>query len=113
MTLKDQSGFTLAELLVAAGLSLFVLASIGVVFRAQTHSVKGQESRMEAHEYALTVIDVMIREIRNAGYFPGTACDATGGITAASATSLSFQYDKNGNGACSGDDEIITFAFGS
>lgn len=113
MILKDQSGFTLAELLVATGLSLFVLASIGGVFRAQTHTVKGQESRMEAHEYALTVLDVMVREVRNAGYFPSTACDATGGIISASASSISFQYDKNGNGTCSGDDEIITFAFGS
>ncbi len=85
------------------GLSLFILASIGGVFRAQTHTIKGQESRMEAHEYALTVIDVMIREIRNAGYFPSTACDATGGITSASATSISFQYDRDGDGVCSGD----------
>ena len=113
MTLKNQSGFTLVELLVAMGLSLFVLGSIGTVFRAQSHTVKGQESRMEAHEYALTVLDVMVREIRNAGYFPSTACDATGGIVSASATSISFQYDKNGDGACSGDDEVITFAFAS
>jgi prepilin-type N-terminal cleavage/methylation domain-containing protein len=113
MTLKDQSGFTLIELLLAMGLSLFVLASIGGVFRAQSHTVKGQESRMEAHEYALTVIDVMIREIRNAGYFPSTACDATGGIVSADATSINFRYDKNGDGACSGDDEVITFAFAS
>jgi prepilin-type N-terminal cleavage/methylation domain-containing protein len=111
LRLKGQSGFTLTELLVATGLSLFVLASIGGVFRAQTHTVKGQESRMEAHEYALTIIDVMIREIRNAGYFPGTPCDATGGIVSASATSINFRYDKNGDSACSGDDEVITFAF--
>lgn len=111
MTLKDQSGFTLVEVLITMGLSLFVLASVGGVFRAQTHTIKGQESRMEAHEYALTVINVMIREIRNAGYFPSTACDATGGITSASATSISFQYDRDGVGGCSGDLEVITFAF--
>jgi Tfp pilus assembly protein PilW len=111
--LKGQSGFTLTELLVGAGLSLFILASIGTVFRAQTHTVKGQESRMEAHEYALTVLDVMVREIRNSGYFPSTSCDTTGGITAASVSGITIQYDRNGNGACSGDDEIITFAFAS
>ena len=49
---ENERGFTLTELLVAAGLSLFVLASIGSLFRAQTHTIKGQESRMEAHEYA-------------------------------------------------------------
>ncbi len=111
MRLTDQRGFTLIELLVAAGLSLFIMASIGGVFRAQSHTVKGQESRMEAHEYALTVLDVMVREIRNTGYYPGAACDATGGIVSASATSINIRYDKNGDGLCSGDDEVITFAF--
>jgi Tfp pilus assembly protein PilW len=108
---KDERGFTLTELLVAAGLSLFILASIGSLFRAQTHTVKGQESRMEAHEYALTVLDLMVREIRNTGYFPTAACDATGGITSASATSITLQYDKNNDGACGGDDEIIAFVY--
>jgi hypothetical protein len=68
---------------------------------------------MEAHEYALTVLDAISREIRNTGYFPTTACDSTGGLTAASSTSVNIQYDKNGNGNCSGDDEVVTFAFGS
>jgi Tfp pilus assembly protein PilW len=113
LTLKDQRGFTLAELLVTTGLSLFVLASISGVFRAQTHTTKGQESRMEAHEYALTVLDMIVREIRNTGYFPSAACDATGGITAASTTSFSFQYDKNSDGSCGGNDEIITFDYDS
>lgn len=115
MRLKDQSGFTLTELLVATGLSLFVLASIGGVFRAQTHTVKGQESRMEAHEYALTVLDIMVREIRNAGYYPkAPPCVVTGGgIVSASATSINFRYDRTpgGDGDCADDDEDITFAF--
>ncbi|HVO94746.1 MAG TPA: prepilin-type N-terminal cleavage/methylation domain-containing protein [Terriglobales bacterium] len=109
--LRDQTGFTLVELLVAAGLSLFVLASIGGLFRAQTKTVKGQESRMEAHEYALAVLDTLVREIRNTGYFPSTACNTTGGISAATATSFSMVYDKDANGACSGDDEVIAFAY--
>jgi len=111
MTIQDQRGFTLVELMVAAGLSLFVLGTIYGVFRSQTHTVKGQESRMEAQEYAMSVLDVMVREIRNTGYFPTTACDSTGGIAAATATSFSFVYDRNNDGACSGDDEVIVFAY--
>ena len=111
MTLQDQRGFTLVELMVAAGLSLFVLGTIYGVFRSQTHTVKGQESRMEAQEYAMSVLDVMVREIRNTGYFPTTACNATGGIAAATATSFSFVYDKDNSGACSGDNEVIVFAY--
>ncbi len=113
LRLGDQSGFTLVELLVAAGLSLFVLASIGGFFRAQSKNVKGQESRMEAHEYALTVLDTVAREIRNTGYFPKAPCNATGGVTAASATSFDLVYDKNGDGVCVGDDEVVAFAYDS
>ena len=87
MKLKGQSGFTLSELLVAAGLSLAVMASIYGLFRSQTHTIKGQESRMEAHEYAMAILDAMVREIRNTGYFPtGTACGNvanTAGVAAA------------------------------
>ncbi len=111
LALKNERGFTLTELMVSMGLSLFVLAGVGSLFRAQSHTVKGQESKMEANEYALTVNDMVVREVRNAGYFPSTACDATGGITAATATGITIQYDKNSNGACSGDDEIIAFAY--
>lgn len=113
--IKDELGFSLTELLVSMGLSLFVLAVVGSLFRSQTHTVKGQESRMEAHEYALTVLDVMIREVRNSGYFPKAPCDNTGGIVSATATSINFQYDKTGEGICdpSNNDEFITFAYDS
>jgi type II secretory pathway component PulJ len=115
MTLKDQRGFTLSELLIAAGLSLAVMASIYGIFRSQTHTIKGQESRMEAHEYAMAILDVMVREIRNTGYFPtGTACgnvSNTAGVASATTSSFSLVYDKDGNGACSGDDEVVTFAY--
>jgi len=114
MKLTDQSGFTLIELLVATGLSLFVLASLAGVFRAQTKTVKGQESRMEAHEYALTVLDLVVREVRNTGYFPtGTACPSptnTSGIVSASAQAFRLVYDTNGDGAC---EEDISFTFDS
>ncbi|MDZ4342564.1 MAG: prepilin-type N-terminal cleavage/methylation domain-containing protein [Candidatus Binatia bacterium] len=111
MKLQDQRGFTLVELMVAAGLSVFVLATMYGVFRSQIHTVKGQESRMEAQEYAMSVLDLLVREIRNTGYFPTTPCDNTGGIAAATATSFSFVYDRNNDGACSGDDEVVVFAY--
>jgi type II secretory pathway pseudopilin PulG len=117
LKLKDQRGFTLSELLIAAGLSLAVMASIYGLFRSQMHTIKGQESRMEAHEYAMAVLDAMVREMRNTGYFPtGTVCSDvsnTAGIVSATATSFSLVYDKDGNGTCSGDDEVVAFAYDS
>ena len=114
MKLQDQRGFTLSELLVAAGLSLAVMASIYGLFRSQTHTIKGQESRMEAHEYAMAVLDLMVREIRNTGYFPtGTACtnvSNTGGISSASAQGFRLVYDSNGDGSC---EEDVAFTYDS
>lgn len=113
MRIKDQRGFTISELLVAAGLSLGVMASIYGVFRTNLHTVKVQEGRMEASEYAMAVLDNMVREIRNAGYFPtGTACanvSNTGGIVATpSSSSLRIVYDTNGDGAC---EEDVSFSY--
>jgi Tfp pilus assembly protein PilW len=90
LKLKDQRGFTLSELLIAAGLSLAVMASIYGLFRSQMHTIKGQESRMEAHEYAMAVLDAMVREMRNTGYFPGRLweCVEYGGVASAD---LKFQ----------------------
>ena len=113
MRMNKQTGFTLIELLVAMGFSLAILASIYGFFRAQTHTTKGQESRMEAHEYAMAVLDSMVREIRNTGYFPnnGTPCANianTGGIVTATADSFRLVYDTNNDGIC---DQDIAFTY--
>ena len=68
---------------------------------------------MEAHEYAMSVLDIMVREIRNTGYFPtGTACATTpantAGIIAATAQSFRLVYDTNGDGAC---EEDVSFTY--
>ncbi len=70
---------------------------------------------MEAHEYAMVVLDTMIREVRNAGYFPtGTPCtnvSNTGGIVATpTADSLRVVYDTNGDGSC---EEDVSFTYDS
>jgi Tfp pilus assembly protein PilW len=111
--LQNQKGFTLAELMVSAGLSLAVMAAIYGLFRAQIHTIRGEEGRMEAHEYAMSVLDIMVREIRNTGYFPtGTACATTpantAGIIAATAQSFRLVYDTNGDGAC---EEDVSFTY--
>lgn len=104
-----EAGFTLAELLVTIFLTSIIMAAIYSVYRVQTHSVKVQEKRLEAQEYARVVMDLMVREIRNAGYAPtGAAC---AGIATAAAQTLRFLYDADANGNCSGANEDITYAF--
>ncbi len=117
MILGNEKGFTLVELVVAAGLVLIVLGAIGAVFRMQSHTAKAQEYRLEAQEYARAVLDMMVREMRNTGYFPtGTVCPTpanTNGIVAATAVSFQFVYDADGFNGCADANENVTYAYNS
>ena len=115
MIWKDQQGFSLTELLVAAGMSLIVLGAVHSVYRVQAHTVKVQEYRMEAQEYTRAALDIMVREMRNLGYFPNkVVCPTpanTNGIVAAGAQSIHFVYDADGNNDCAGAGEDITYSY--
>lgn len=110
-----QAGFTLVELLVSMLLTSIIMLAIYSVYRVQTHSAKVQENRLEAQEYARSVIDMMVREIRNAGYFPVTVTDLVnctplqGGIVTAGAQTFSFNLDADANGDCVGSNERVTY----
>lgn len=125
----SEKGFTLIELLVAILLTSLVLASVFSVFRLQTRSVKAQDDRQEAQEYARAALDMMVREIRNVGYNPlgatmGNRCAGGGvagtpGIFAATQTDFGFTYDFQGgagtpsppDGHCDDPDEEIIYRF--
>ena len=106
---ERQGGFTLVELLVSILLSLMLLGAVYGVYRAQARTLRVQEERLGAQEYVRTVTDIMVREIRNAGYAPTGATCAV--VVAADAQSLQFRYDANANGACTDADEDITYSF--
>ena len=101
--------FSLIELIVAILLSSVVMGAIYSVYRFQTRSLKVQGDRIEAQEYARSVLDLMVREIRNAGYDPTDAGCA--GIMAANAQTVRFTHDANANGNCADPDEDITYSF--
>ena len=105
----SQSGFTLVELLISSVLTLLVLGAIYSVYQMQIHTVKAQERRLEAQEYARAVLDLMVREIRNASYDPrGAGCGAT---AVAGAQSFQFLYDANADNDCADADENITYGW--
>ena len=105
------AGFTIVELLVSILLTSIIMTAVYSVYRVQTHSAKVQENRLEAQEYARSVLDMMVREIRNAGYAPtGATC---AGIAVANAQTLQFSYDANANGVCTDADEIIEYVYNS
>ncbi|MGH7768878.1 MAG: hypothetical protein ACREQP_15640, partial [Candidatus Binatia bacterium] len=78
------------------------------------------EFKMEAQEQARAALDMMVREVRNLGFFPTqTPCPApanTAGMVAATATMIQIVYDANNDGLCTGTlatgataDEDVTY----
>jgi prepilin-type N-terminal cleavage/methylation domain-containing protein len=112
---RSHAGFTLAELLVSILLTSIIMAAVYSVYRMQTHTMKIQENRLDAQEYARSVLDLMVREIRNAGYFPVGACTTTpantNGIITADSQTLRFVYDSNAANGCADADENIEYRF--
>jgi prepilin-type N-terminal cleavage/methylation domain-containing protein len=102
-------GFTLLELMVSLGLLSIVMTAAYSVYHAQLNTVMVQESRQEAQEYVRSILHVMVRELRNAGYAPtGASC---AGIVVANSQSVQFRSDLNGDGDCSDTDEDITYTY--
>ncbi len=117
MTIKKRNGFTLIEMVVVMLMLSITMAAFYSVYRMQTRSLKGQENRLEAQQTARSALDFMVREIRNAGYFPETVTDANcfagqGGIQTADSQTFRFHYDFSPpDGDCGGGNEDIAFGY--
>lgn len=128
MKKSPAAGFTLIELLVSMLFTFILLGVIYSVYRVQVHTVKVQERRQEAMEYARAVIDLMVREIRNAGHNPREATLGVGclggvlpgipGLLTATQQTISFTYDYRGDasgsapdGDCNDSDEQIQYRY--
>ncbi len=95
----DRRGFTLLEVLVAMTVTLVVAAgTIGFV-RHDTIALKTQLSQTDVSDEARSIIDLMVREIRLAGFNPRCIVPApVSAVVSASPQSLRIQYDLNENG---------------
>lgn len=115
MITSSEEGFTVIEFFVSIFLTLIVLGVIYSVFRFQTHSLKSQERRMEAQQYTRSVLNLMVREIRNAGHFPLGECTTipahTNGIIEADNNLFHFVTDANANGNCADPHENVIYRF--
>ncbi len=124
----QQQGFTMVELLVSMVLTFMLLGAIYSVYRVQAHTMKVQEKRQEAQEYARAVVDMIVREIRNAGSNPlqatsgtncaGTPTSGTPGVVSATSTTIAVTYDYRSSastttpdGNCNSADEEITYSY--
>ena len=70
----DKRGFTIAELLMAALFGLILMAGLYGFFRDQLFNLVSQETKIATLEEARGGLDLMVRELRNAGSWAnGTA----------------------------------------
>ena len=91
MTLKTfttQSGFSLAELLVACAMVGIVLAGTFVALQSGESAFQYSTGKVEVQQNARVALDRMIRELRTAST-----------VTAATATSITFIYTDDTNTA--------------
>jgi type IV pilus assembly protein PilW len=111
--LRNVTGFTLTELMVALGIGMVVMAAVTTTFMAQAKFYNAQEQINEMQQNARGALDVITRELKMAGYKPnGGTFD---GVTY-SVSQLMVQADVDGNGAISTSgsaNEQVTYAYDS
>jgi len=113
-TLRDQSGFTLAELLVVCAVAGLVLGGISTILIQGNQIYLAGSDQVEAQQAARAALERMAQDIQGAGYDPqglaGQAplvcpvspwypiVGASPGFGVPTATSLTIQNDNNGLG---------------
>ncbi|MBA7625067.1 hypothetical protein ES703_32488 [subsurface metagenome] len=107
LTRINNRGFTLAELLIGLFVSAVVMTTILSAYYSQNKSYAVQEQVAAMVQNLRAAMDIMIREIRMAGYDPTGTANA--GIVTANTTSINITEDLDGDGSVAGD-ENITYA---
>lgn len=107
-TCDSQKGFTLVDLLIALAISSLLLVAIYNIFISQQKIYGVREQIAEMQQNARAAIDLLDRELRMAGYDPTGAAGA--GILVATATTIQFTMDLNGDGDSTDPGENVTYS---
>jgi Tfp pilus assembly protein PilW len=100
---RRQRAFTLAEVMMASGIAVFVLASLMVSFLAISNSFDATGAYADMGNQSRNTLDIMSRDIRNAGHLTNWTStnlqftNLDGGV-------LSYVYQPNG---------VLTYTNGS
>ena len=115
----NSRGFTLIELLIAMAVSGIVMAVIYWVYNNQQKSYGIQEDIVAMQQNVRAGMDVMVREIRMAGYDPLKSLnfgitdirlkDITDALSVNGNGSIEFLIDRNGDGVLTAGDETVYF----
>ncbi len=122
ITVVDDKGFSLIELMVAVGIIAIVAAGLVTSFTGQQESSISQKQVVEMQQHIRASIYIMNQEIRMAGYDPyDGASDAeitNAGDGTTSAKALTFTYvadddgsDNDNDGTTDEEGELKTISF--
>lgn len=100
-------GFTLVEIMVAIAISGIVMASVYTAFISQQKSYLAQEQVAEMQQNIRAGVNVMVREIRMAGFDPSDTKKYN--VLAASNISFNFTADINMDGGAPGAGETFLY----
>jgi prepilin-type N-terminal cleavage/methylation domain-containing protein len=109
----NKGGFTLVEMMVAIAIGMVVIASVAGTFSAQTRQNKAEEEISQMHQNVRGAMDLMSRELMQAGY------KASGGSVTGvtyNASQLLIQADVDTNGTIDTGNtslEYISYAWDS
>lgn len=86
------NGFTLLELMLALAIGSIVMASVYTAFLSQHRSYNAQENVVEMQQNLRVAMDLLVYDIRSAGYDPN---NLGAGITVAGANNLTFTREDD------------------
>lgn len=106
---NNERGFTLIELVIGLAISLILMGVAVSIFNVQRKSYSLQEQVTEMQQNVRATMDMMVREIRMAGYDPTESGFV--GIGTNTTTLLQILADLDGNGTSTDTNENITYRY--
>jgi type IV pilus assembly protein PilW len=110
---KGNEGFTLTELLVAMVIAAVVMSAIYSAYLSQQKAYGVTEAVTDAQQNLRAAMYALESDIRMAGYDPQGKKVFGFSAVPNNATSITFTYDANGNGALDASTETISYQFDS
>ncbi|MCK9175699.1 MAG: prepilin-type N-terminal cleavage/methylation domain-containing protein [Desulforhopalus sp.] len=103
-------GFTLIELMITLAMTGIIVAAVYSVYTVQSRAYGKQEQVADIQQTLSAAVFLMTRDIRMAGFQPEDGKGSKPGFTAATATTLTFGKDLDGDGTLVGSEET-TYEF--
>lgn len=107
--MNKNAGFTLIEILITLVISGILMTSVYAAFKAQQDSYLAQEQVAEMQQNIRAGMEILVRELRMAGYDVNRNGSKTGtaGITAANANNITFSSVVDGDGNDNNNDGTV------